>query len=127
MQLSARMQKASKSASLRPLREAGKMRLGAPKKQWVIHPPDDRSARLAKSLKVSPLLAQVLINRGISDARDAGIFLRPKLNTVHLHMFRYTCLNVGVGGGIRQRGYGNAAWKAGRACADLIQGKGSDS
>ena len=79
MQVSARMQNASKSASLRPLREAGKMRLGAPKKQWVIQPRDDRSAQLAKSLKVSPLLAQVLINRGIIDVQDAGIFLRPKL------------------------------------------------
>ena len=79
MQLSARMQKASKTASLQALRESGKMRLGAPKKQWVIQPPDDRSAQLAKSLKVSPLLAQVLINRGISDANTAGVFLSPKL------------------------------------------------
>jgi single-stranded-DNA-specific exonuclease len=79
MQLSARMQKASKTASLQALRESGKMRLGAPKKQWVIHPPDDRSAQLAKSLKVSLLLAQVLINRGITDTHTAGVFLTPKL------------------------------------------------
>jgi single-stranded-DNA-specific exonuclease len=79
MQLSARMQKTSNPAALRALREPNKMRLGAPKKQWVIHPPDDRSAQLAKSLKVSPLLAQVLINRGISDAHTGSIFLRPKL------------------------------------------------
>ncbi|MHC4109958.1 MAG: single-stranded-DNA-specific exonuclease RecJ [Planctomycetota bacterium] len=79
MQLSARMQKASKTASLQALRESGKMRLGAPKKQWVIRPPDERSAQLAKSLKVSPLLAQVLINRGIIDTHAAGVFLRPKL------------------------------------------------
>jgi len=79
MQLSARMQKASKTASLQALRESGKMRLGAPKKQWVIHPPDDRSAQLANSLKVSPLLAQVLINRGIIDTLTAGVFLSPKL------------------------------------------------
>jgi len=49
------------------------------KKQWVIRPPDDRSAQLAKSLKVSPLLAQVLINRGLTDAQSASVFLRPKL------------------------------------------------
>jgi single-stranded-DNA-specific exonuclease len=79
MQLSARMQKTPKTASLQALRESGKMRLGAPKKQWVIHPPDDRSAPLARSLKVSPLLAQVLINRGIVDAHTVSIFLRPKL------------------------------------------------
>ncbi len=79
MQLSARMQKTSKTASLQALRESGKMRFGAPKKQWVIHPPDDRSAQLARSLKVSPLLAQVLINRGIIDAGEACVFLKPKL------------------------------------------------
>ena len=49
------------------------------KKHWVIQPPDDRSAELAKSLKVSPLLAQVLINRGITDTTTASVFLRPKL------------------------------------------------
>jgi len=73
------MQKAAKAPPLRALRESNKMRLGTPKKRWVIQPPDDRSRRLAKSLKVSPLLAQVLINRGITEARAGGIFLRPKL------------------------------------------------
>jgi single-stranded-DNA-specific exonuclease len=49
------------------------------KKHWVIEAPDDRSAGLAKSLRVSPLLAQVLINRGITDTSTASVFLRPKL------------------------------------------------
>jgi single-stranded-DNA-specific exonuclease len=49
------------------------------KKQWVIRSADDRSIQLAKLLKVSPLLAQVLINRGIIDARGGSVFLRPKL------------------------------------------------
>jgi len=49
------------------------------RKHWVIQPPDDRSSELAKSLKVSPLLAQVLINRGITDTTSASVFLRPKL------------------------------------------------
>ncbi|MBN2593829.1 MAG: single-stranded-DNA-specific exonuclease RecJ [Sedimentisphaerales bacterium] len=48
-------------------------------KQWVIQPPDDRRRQLAKSLRVSPLLAQVLINRGITDSEEASVFLRPKL------------------------------------------------
>jgi len=50
-----------------------------PKKQWVIQPPHPKTPDLAKALKVSPLLAQVLINRGIIDASAAAIFLRPKL------------------------------------------------
>ena len=48
-------------------------------KQWIIQSPDDRSPELAKSLKVSPLLAQALINRGITDTATASAFLRPKL------------------------------------------------
>ncbi|MHC4324785.1 MAG: single-stranded-DNA-specific exonuclease RecJ, partial [Planctomycetota bacterium] len=49
------------------------------KKQWVIEPADERRRQLAKSLKVSPLLAQVLINRGITGIEEASVFLRPKL------------------------------------------------
>ena len=49
------------------------------KRQWVIEPTDDRCEQLAKSLKVSPLLAQVLINREITDSDKASVFLRPKL------------------------------------------------
>ena len=48
-------------------------------KRWLIHPPDDRCAPLARSLKISPLLAQLLINRGLTDTDAASIFLRPKL------------------------------------------------
>ena len=50
-----------------------------PTKRWVIQPSDERSVQLARSLKVSPLLAQVLINRGITDTQTACVFLRPKL------------------------------------------------
>jgi single-stranded-DNA-specific exonuclease len=48
-------------------------------RQWIIKSPDNRREQLAKSLKVSPLLAQVLINRGITDQAEASVFLRPKL------------------------------------------------
>jgi single-stranded-DNA-specific exonuclease len=48
-------------------------------KDWAVRPPDERSAELAKSLKVSPLVAQVLINRGITNARTGKSFLNPKL------------------------------------------------
>ena len=46
------------------------------KKQWVIHQPDKRSAQLAKSLKISPLLAQVLINREISDVQAGAAVIK---------------------------------------------------
>jgi len=48
-------------------------------KKWIIHPADQRRTQLARALKVSPLLAQVLINRGITDAQAGAAFLRPKL------------------------------------------------
>jgi single-stranded-DNA-specific exonuclease len=49
------------------------------KKRWVIRPPDERSVQLAKSLRVTPLIAQVLINRAMTDAQSGLVFLRPKL------------------------------------------------
>jgi len=49
------------------------------KNEWVVRPADDRVAPLAQSLRVSPLVAQVLVNRGITEAADGSLFLRPKL------------------------------------------------
>jgi single-stranded-DNA-specific exonuclease len=49
------------------------------KKEWIIKPPDNGCQELARSLKVSPLVAQVLINRGINNSEQGSIFLRPKL------------------------------------------------
>jgi len=58
------------------------MLLSAPmhKKQWVIKPPDERCTQLAKDLNVSPIVAQVLINRDITNFEQGNTFLRPKLN-----------------------------------------------
>jgi single-stranded-DNA-specific exonuclease len=80
MKSSARMQLENPHvrSHLSPLRSQTKLDSFC-KKQWEIRPPDGRSAQLAQSLKVSPLLAQVLINRGITDAQSASAFLRPKL------------------------------------------------
>jgi single-stranded-DNA-specific exonuclease len=64
---------------MQEVNKRGKGRLETWKKQWVIHPPDERSVQLSKSLKVSPLLAQVLINRQITDTQTGSVFLRPKL------------------------------------------------
>lgn len=50
------------------------------KKQWEIRPPDQRSTQLAKSLKISTLLAQLLINRNITETQQANVFLQPKLS-----------------------------------------------
>ncbi len=56
-----------------------RMRSQAQTKEWVIKPFDDRCAELARSLRVSTLVAQVLINRNVTDLPAASSFLRPKL------------------------------------------------
>lgn len=49
------------------------------KKVWDICPVADNAAEFASDLKISPILAQVLINRGITDKETAQGFLSPKL------------------------------------------------
>ena len=49
------------------------------KKLWVVPAVDDRVGSLAQALKISPLVAQVLINRGVTDTQAANVFLQPKL------------------------------------------------
>ncbi len=77
MRTSARTQKNSRVGS--DISELRKTRRSAADKTWVIAPPDPRADQLAKSLKVSTLLSQLLINRGVTDAQSGSAFLRPKL------------------------------------------------
>jgi len=50
-------------------------------KRWRIHPHDgDRIARLQESAGVTPVVAQLLICRGIRDPKAAREFLEPKLS-----------------------------------------------
>ncbi|MFC1767771.1 single-stranded-DNA-specific exonuclease RecJ [Candidatus Margulisiibacteriota bacterium] len=49
-------------------------------KKWQLYKPEKESSkRLAEETKTSPITSQILINRGISTASDAGDFLNPKL------------------------------------------------
>ncbi len=49
-------------------------------KKWTYPPPDkELQARLVSSLRISPLLARLLINRGINDPDSAHAFLQPKM------------------------------------------------
>ena len=52
---------------------------GMQKKQWRIQPAKPQAKQLAEALNVSPILAQVLINRQITSAAQARSFLDPKL------------------------------------------------
>jgi single-stranded-DNA-specific exonuclease len=51
-------------------------------KDWVIAPPAEGRTTLSRTLRISPVVAQVLINRGIKDAEGARQFLKPQLNDI---------------------------------------------
>lgn len=51
-------------------------------KQWNIAPRHPAADELAARLKVSPLIAQILLTRGISEPADCQAFLRPSLGTL---------------------------------------------
>ena len=53
-------------------------------RKWSFHPHDEAAInRLSRDLKVTPLVAQVLLARGYSTADDAKSFLEPKLSNLH--------------------------------------------
>ncbi len=56
-----------------------KVPAGMQKKVWQVAPASEQARSLAASLKVSPILAQVLINRQLHEAENARLFLTPKL------------------------------------------------
>jgi single-stranded-DNA-specific exonuclease len=52
-------------------------------KDWVIPPPWPGRDRLAAALRISPIVAQVLHNRGVGDVEAARQFLNPELSGIH--------------------------------------------
>ena len=51
---------------------------------WVVKPlPNEEIERLANAVGVSPLLARLLLVRGLGDSEEALRFLHPKIE--HLH------------------------------------------
>jgi len=52
-------------------------------KSWTIAEADPAAAELASRLKTSPLIAQVLLNRGLKQPDDCERFLRPNLKLLH--------------------------------------------
>ena len=59
--------------------EAAARRKEASGKKWTIPPPWEGAGRLARQLKISPILAQCLYNRGLGEAAAARSFVRPRL------------------------------------------------
>lgn len=52
-------------------------------KRWNLAPPDPAASELAGTLKISPLVAQIMLNRGVREAQDCRDFLRPNLKCLH--------------------------------------------
>ena len=51
--------------------------------RWKVqHPPEELVEKISRSLMVSPLLARVLINRGVNDEKTARDFLNPRLTNL---------------------------------------------
>jgi single-stranded-DNA-specific exonuclease len=51
--------------------------------KWTLAEPSDAAAQLGFSLNISPLIAQLLINRGMTEAEECRSFLRPSLKLLH--------------------------------------------
>ena len=53
-------------------------------RKWTFHPHDETAInRLSRELRITPLVAQVLLARGFETAGDAKSFLEPKLSNLH--------------------------------------------
>jgi single-stranded-DNA-specific exonuclease len=51
--------------------------------RWMMPPADPRADELAQRLRTSRLIAQILLNRGLSEAEDCAQFLQPQLRSLH--------------------------------------------
>src|SRR5689334_4637137 len=51
-------------------------------RRWTIADPHPAAGELAERLRTSPVLAQILLNRGLSVVEDCHAFLRPALKTL---------------------------------------------
>ena len=52
-------------------------------KRWIVCEPHGSAAELAGQLRTSPLIAQMLLNRGLAGMQDCSDFLRPNLKLLH--------------------------------------------
>ncbi|HLO51725.1 MAG TPA: DHH family phosphoesterase [Kamptonema sp.] len=68
-----------------------------PNQRWQIYPSQVQQAELlAKEIGLSPLLAQVLINRGIESAQEVQAFLEPELEVLPQPMQDFSDLAISV-------------------------------
>src|SRR5277367_882917 len=52
-------------------------------RRWKLTEPHPAAAELAARLKLSPLIAQLLLNRNLSETAECLAFMRPSLSSLH--------------------------------------------
>ncbi|MFQ5589664.1 MAG: single-stranded-DNA-specific exonuclease RecJ [Phycisphaerae bacterium] len=52
-------------------------------KDWLVYPPAHDCEQVAKSWGVPPLIAQILINRGVARERPVDVFTAPQMSELH--------------------------------------------
>lgn len=68
-----------------------------PNQRWFIHPQNAELANLfAAKLHISPIVGQLLVNRGITSLEDAGMFLNPESLPLPSPLEEFTDLAVSV-------------------------------
>ena len=68
-----------------------------PRKRWQVRSPNfDQSLRLATELEVPLLVGQLLVSRGITDPKDAYLYLNPNFEKLY-DPFRLTGMDKAVG------------------------------
>ena len=54
-----------------------------PRKKWEVRTPSlDKSLKLAGELRVSPLIGQLLVSRGFTNAQEAKTYLYPQFKLI---------------------------------------------
>jgi len=52
-------------------------------RRWIVAEPREQAVALAERLKTSPLVAQILLNRGVTEEAACRDFLSPSLKLLH--------------------------------------------
>ncbi|MEW6496682.1 MAG: single-stranded-DNA-specific exonuclease RecJ [Cyanobacteriota bacterium] len=81
----------------RPTPEPSRRPQGLPNQRWQIAPAQaEQATKLAQATELSPLLGQVLINRGIQTPEEAQVFLHPETQAMPAPMDEFPDLAISV-------------------------------
>lgn len=71
--------------------------MSLPNQRWYIHPPQPELAhQFAARFEISPIIGQLLVNRGITTVEEAGMFLEPESLSLPSPLTEFADLAVSV-------------------------------